>query len=63
MIATARLEDDAIIGNVDDLVQTLRQAGCTPEQVQAFIRRYCCGDLTRSPLRFSNCACREDYAE
>ena len=37
-----RIEDDAITRNneqmhVDVLVQTLIQAGCTPEQVQAFI--------------------------
>ena len=51
MIATSLMEDDAISGDADDLVQTLVQAGCTPEQVQAFIRRYCCGNLTRSPLR------------
>ena len=40
MMSTDRMEGDAITGTVDDLVQTLRLAGCTPEQVQAFIRRF-----------------------
>ena len=47
MMSTYRMEDNAITGNVD-LAQILIQAGCTPEQVQAFIRRW---NLTSSPLR------------
>jgi len=54
--------DDAITANrtseqmhVDDLVQTLVQAGCTPEQVQAFIR-----SLWK---KYAGGMCWGDYAE